>query len=167
MNIIVIILIIFCFLYASLKKVNCYRAFVCGAKESFPLAVSIFPYVAAVLISVALFRASGLSSIVVDFLQPVFAFVGIPKELTELVLFRPFTGSGSLALLSDVFSNYGADSYIGRCASIILGSSETVFYCAAVYFANIKAKGTAKAVLIALFCSAVGNILACALCRIM
>lgn len=167
MNIAVIILLIFCLLFASLKKVNCYNAFITGAKQAFPLAVSLFPYVSAVLIAVALLRLSGLSGLLTELLTPVFCFLGIPEQLCELIIFRPFTGSGSLALLADVLSQYGADSYVSRCACIILGSSETVFYCAAVYFAGIKAKGTGKAVGIALLCSFVGAIVACLLCRVM
>lgn len=167
MNLVLTLLLFFCFVYACFKRVNCYNAFVLGAKTAFPLAISIFPNIAAMLILIEVFRASGLSQIFIDFLSPCFEFLGIPYQLTELVIFRPFTGSGSIALLSNVFENYGADSYIGRCASLILGSSETVFYCAAVYFSGIRKKGTIKAVLIALFCSFVGTIFGCWLCKIM
>ncbi|MBO4412583.1 MAG: spore maturation protein, partial [Clostridia bacterium] len=128
------IFIIFLLLYASYKNLNTYNIFVNGAKGAINLVVEIFPYIVAILISVALFKVSGLADLLTRLVSPVFNFLGIPTEVSELILLRPFTGSGSFAILNDILKTYGADSYISRCACTIMGSSETVFYVAAVYF---------------------------------
>nr|MBO4518236.1 spore maturation protein [Clostridia bacterium] len=104
---------------------------------------------------------------VADFLAPVFGFLGIPKELTKLVLIKPFSGSGSLATLSEIFKQYGAESYLARCACVIYGSSETVFYVASVYFANAKTKNLIKPIVISLFASFCSCVFACFICKFM
>ena len=111
---------IFVFCYARYKKVPTYDTFVKGAKKAIPLAFDIFPYIATIMIAVALLRASGITLWLAQLSSPLFNLLGIPKELIELVLLRPFTGSGSYALLNDIFLQYGADSYISRCACVIL-----------------------------------------------
>ena len=161
------ILFIFIFCYAKHKKVSAYDTFVKGAKKSIPLVVDIFPFIATIMIAVALLRASGLTIWLANVCSPIFNLFGIPTELTELVLLRPFTGSGSYALLNDVLVTYGADSYISRCACVILGCSETIFYVTAVYTSGTKVKKLLYAIPIALFCALVGSIMACLLCKIM
>ena len=161
------ILFILIFCYGHIKKVNCYETFIRGAKKSIPLIVDIFPYIATIMIGVALLRASGITSILANYFAPTFNFLGIPSELVELVFLRPFTGSGSYALLNDVLIQYGADSYISRCACVILGCSETIFYVTTIYMSKTKVKKLLYAIPVALFCSLLGSILACLLCKIM
>lgn len=167
MNYVVPVLLIAVFVFGLIKRVNVYDSFVLGAKKSFDMSVSIFPYLAAMFIMVNALHASGLDSVITDLLAPPFEFLGIPKELVQLTLLRPFSGSGSLAILTDVYKQYGVDSYISRSASVIMGSSETVFYVASVYFAGTKVKRTGAAIPIALFCNLLGCVAACLLCRIM
>jgi Uncharacterized membrane protein len=121
-----------------------------GAKDAAPLALNLFPYIAAIFIAIDLMRASGIVDVLSSLLMPVLVPLGVPSELLSLIIIKPFSGGGSLAVLSDVYEHYGVDSYIGRCASIIMGSSETVFYIAAVYFASSKVKKLAKPILIGL-----------------
>lgn len=161
------VIFIFVFCYAKYKKINTYDTFIKGAKKSIPLVVDIFPYIATIMIAVALLRASGLTLLLAKICSPVFNFLGIPSALVELVLLRPFTGSGSYALLNDVFLQYGADSYISRCACVILGCSETIFYVTTVYTSQTKVKKLLYAIPVALLCAVVGSILACFLCKIM
>jgi spore maturation protein B len=161
------IFLIILLLYASYKNLNTYNIFVNGAKGAINLVVSIFPYIVAIMVSVALMRVSGLMDLLTSLVSPVFNFLGIPKEVTELVLLRPFTGSGSFALLNDVFTQYGADSYISRCAAVIAGSSETVFYVSTIYFSGTKVKKLLYAIPCALVASFAAAILSCLLCRIM
>ena len=165
MSYLVPILIVALFVFASFKRVNVYNSFVDGAKQSIPTAVAIFPYLFATFLMVNALRASGVSALIVDFVSPPFQLVGIPKQVLELLLIRPFSGSGSLAILSDVYNTYGTDSYVGNCASVIMGSSETVFYVSAVYFSQTCVKRLGWAIPIALFCNLAGGILACILCR--
>jgi len=161
----IIFIKIFC--YAKYKKVHTYDTFVKGAKKAIPLAFDIFPYIATIMIAVALLRISGITNLLAQLCSPVFNLLGIPTQLVELVLLRPFTGSGSYALLNDVLLEYGADSYISRCACVILGCSETIFYVTAVYTSQTKVKKLLYAIPIALICALVGSIIACLLCKIM
>ena len=164
---IVPIFIVLVLLYASYKNLNTYNIFVKGAKGAIELVVSIFPYLVAIMVSVALMRISGLTDLLTKFVGPVFEVLGIPKEVSELVLLRPFTGSGSFALLNDIFTAYGPDSYISRCACVIMGSSETVFYVATVYFSQTKVKKLLYAIPCALLASLVAAIVSCLLCRVL
>ena len=132
MKYIIPLFFILIFTFAFIKKVKPYDTFVDGVKSAVPFAVNVFPYLVSIFVLTELFEISGLSSLISDFLSPVFGFLGIPKELTKLVLIKPFSGSGSLATLSEIFTTYGAESYIARCACVIYGSSETVFYVASV-----------------------------------
>lgn len=153
------------FLNALIKKVKLYDSFTAGVKGAVPLVVSLFPYLAAVLILSELFEQSGLAARMTSLLAPVCRGLGIPPELSKLLLLKPFSGSGSTALLSEILATHGADSYIGRCACVCYGSSETVFYILAVYFAGVKRKKLLLPVLIALFANLVGAVLGCLFCR--
>ena len=160
------ILFILLFIYCIYKRLNTYDHFVKGAKGAIKLVVDIFPFIASIMIAVALLRVSGITSWLTQLLSPILNTLGVPPELTELVLLRPFTGSGSYALLEDVLVTYGADSYLSRCACVIMGCSATIFYVATVYFSQTKVKKLLYAIPVALLCSIVGTILACLLCRV-
>ena len=153
--------------FAAFRKVKVYDSFAEGVKGVLPLLKSLFPYLAAILILAELFEASGLSAALGRALAPAFSFLGIPQEVAPLVLVKPFSGSGSVALLSEIFEKYGADSYIARCASVVYASGETVFYLSAIYFAGAKGKRPALPVLIAFAANFVSAVLGCLFCRIM
>lgn len=161
------IIFISLFCYCHYKKINTYDNFVKGAKKAIPLVVDIFPYIATIMIAVALLRTSGVTDLLAQIFSPIFKLLGIPSELIELVLLRPFTGSGSFALLNDVLLKYGADSYISRCACVILGCSETIFYVTTVYTSQTKVKKLLYAIPIALICAVVGSVVACLICKIL
>ncbi len=167
MNYIVPAILLLILIYSSYKRVNCYSSFVLGAKSNLPTIVAILPYMMAMFVMVSLLRASGLGALLASWLAVPFGWIGIPTELAELVILRPFSGSGSTALLTEIYTQYGTDSYIARCASVIMGSSETVFYVSAVYFGATPVKKIGTALPIALFCTIVGCIVACLLCRVM
>ena len=154
------------FLVGALRRVPVFDAFIEGAKGAVRLATDIFPYLAAVLIAVTLFKESGLSLWLAKCVTPLFRVLGIPPELTELIVVRPMSGSGSLGLLSEVYATYGADSYPARAASVIVGSSETVFYVTALYGGDrIKRyRGAIWISLVATFC---GTVLSCLFCRLL
>lgn len=159
-------LIIFVFVYAVIKKKDAYGSFVKGAKGALPLIASIFPYLLAMFIAIELFRASGLSSMLCTVLSPVLGVLGIPKEVTELIIIRPFSGNAAYVLLRDIFAKYGVDTYVGKCASVIMGSSDTIFYVSSIYFASTKVKKTLLTIPIALLCNLVGAVVACLMCRL-
>ena len=160
------IIIILTLIIAGIKRVNCYNSFVTGAKKSFDVVLGIFPYIITIMIMVQLMRVSGLAVLLSKVFNPVFNLFGIPNEVCELVLLKPFTGSGSLAMLNDIYATYGVDSYAARCASVIISSSDTVFYISTLYFSKTKVKRLLYAIPVSLIACFVGAILSCLLCRI-
>lgn len=161
------ILFVLIYIYSAVKKVKPYEAFTQGAKSAIPFAVNIFPYLVSIFVLTELFEASGLSNIISNFISPFFKILGIPKELTKLVLIKPFSGNGALAILTEIFNEYGVDSYLARCACVIYGSSETVFYIAAVYFAGAKTKKLLVPIIISLIASFFSCVFACFICLIL
>ena len=162
---IVPIIFISVLLISIFRKKDAYSAFIEGSGSAVKLMVGVFPYLLTIMMAVEVFRASGVSSVVADFISPVRRVFGIPKELTELILLRPLSGAGALGVLENVYTVHGADTYIGRCASVIYGSSETVFYISTIYFSQSKVKKLGFAIPIALFATFVGSVVGCFLCR--
>lgn len=154
-------------IFAAVKKVKIYDEFSAGVKDAAKFTLSLIPCLAAIFMMCELFEASGLADRLTEFLSPAFAFLGIPKELAKLVLIKPFSGSGSLAYLNDIIQTYGADSYVARCACVCYGSSETVFYISAVYFAGLKQKKLAAPIAIVIVSTFLTTVLACLVCRVM
>lgn len=159
------ILIAILLIYALIKGVDAYSSFVKGAKGALPLMANLLPYMIAMFVAVELFRNSGLSSMLCNFLAPVFKLIGIPPEVCELTLIRPFSSNAGYVLLRDIYSRYGVDSYIGKCASVIMGSSDTIFYVTSIYFASTKVRKTGLTIPIALICNVACAILSCFCCR--
>ena len=120
--------------YALSKKVDVYGALTAGAGEGLSVTVRILPALVGLLAAVYMFRASGAMDWFAQLLAPVLEVLGIPPETAALLLVRPVSGSGALAVGSDLIKTYGPDSYLGRVAAAMLGSTETTFYTIAVYF---------------------------------
>lgn len=167
MALIIPVIFIIVFVFALYKKVKIYDEFSAGVGEAVKFTFSLIPCLCAVFMMCELFEASGLSDALTKLLSPVFGALGIPEELTKLVLIKPFSGSGSLAYLNDIIEKTGADSYEARCACVCFGSSETVFYISAVYFTGMKNKKLALPVAAVLISTFLTTILACLICRIM
>jgi len=161
------VLIIMLILYSMVKKKNTYNSFVVGAKSSFDIVLTSFPYIATIFIAVEIFNVSGLGVLFSDFVAPVFEFFGIPKELSQLVILKNFTGCGSLALLENIFATYGVDSYLARAGCCIAGCSEAVFYITAVFFSKTKVTKFRYAIPAGMMANFFGAIVGCAICRIM
>lgn len=155
------------FIFATFKKVKVYDSFVEGAKKAIPLIVSIFPYLATVTMLSTLLEVSGLNDLLVQWLAPVFSFFGVPTEIAPLILVKPLSGSGSIAMLSSLLEKYGVDSYVARCACVAHGAAETVFYVGAVYFSGLKRKRLSAALLISLFAYLAAVVFGCAFCLIL
>ena len=165
-NYVIPIFIIVVLIISVIKKINAYECFVSGAKQAIDLCISTFPYLVAIFAVVELLAISGVSALLANLASPIFNLFGIPTELTEFLILRPFTGSGSLGMLSNLFSMYGPDSYISRCASIIMSCSETTFYVVAVYFSTTKIKKLKYTIPVCLLSAFLGSALACLFCRI-
>jgi len=153
-------------LCALLKKKDAYTAFSEGASDSLKTVADIFPSVFCLMTAIGMLRASGLLEFLIRLISPVFSFFDIPAEIAPVALLRPLSGSGSIALLSDILKSHNPDSTIGIMASVITGSTETTFYTIAVYFgaAGIRKSSDAlKAALVADFVSILTSIALCKL----
>lgn len=151
-------------LHGWMRGVNMYDSFVEGAGEGFKTALRIMPYAIAIFIAIGLMRKSGAIDYFVEFVNPLMKAIGIPSEILPLAFIRPISGSGALAVLEDILKTYGADSFIGRVASTMMGSAETVFYTMAVYFGSVGIKNgrhTVAAALISHCASLVASIIIC------
>ena len=144
------------FLFLTSKK-DLFNEFIQGAKDGLETLINLLPTLIILVAGISMFRASGGLDILSDLLAPFFALLNIPKEIIGFIIMRPFSGSSSTAMLNDIFRQYGADSFAGRAASLIMGSSDTVFYIFAVYFGAVKIKKTGYAIsaalLTQLFCA--------------
>ncbi|MBR6571202.1 MAG: spore maturation protein [Clostridia bacterium] len=118
---------------AEWKRLPVYDLFAAGAKKGMSTAVQVVPNLAAMLCAISLMQTSGLMDAISSALSPVFEWTGMPAEVGPLVLMRPISGSGALAMLSQLLEHYGADSRIGLIACTVMGSSETIFYTVCIY----------------------------------
>lgn len=133
----IITLVIFFGIY---KGVPVYDLFIEGTKDGLKTAMELLPFIIAIFIGIEALVSSGAMQFLENILGPVFQFFGVPKELISLVLLRPVSGSGSLVLVEKIIEQYGPDSFIGRSASVMVGSCETIFYVLAVYFGATSVK---------------------------
>lgn len=139
---IVPMVIVFTVVYGALKKVDLFGAFTDGAKEGIHSLISVAPSLIGLVIAVTMLEASGFFDVLTNLCQPLCKIIGIPAEVLPLGLMRPVTGSGSFALLNAILDKYGADSLIGKIASVMAGSTETTFYAITVYFGSVGLKKT-------------------------
>lgn len=155
MQYIIPLLILLIILMALFRRLPAYEVFVSGVEDGLKIVIGIFPALLAILTAAAMLRASGAIDLIISVISPVTDLLHIPKEVMPLALIRPVSGSGALGILTDILNNYGADTEIGKIASVIMGSTETTFYCLCVYFAKTKVKYTIRAVP----CAVIGDII--------
>lgn len=152
----------FILIFGFLKKVPLFDAFIVGAKNGLYSTISIFPSLIGLIVAVSMLKASGALDILTNLLSPIENLLSVPKETIPLMILRPISGSGSLALVDSIFKSNGPDSFIGKVASVIMGSTETTFYAITIYFGSIgikKTRHTIPVALIADFTSFVMSIL--------
>ncbi|MDD3227567.1 MAG: spore maturation protein [Tissierellia bacterium] len=153
--------------YGIVKGVDIYSAFVEGAIDGAKSALKIFPYILAIIFAINLFIQSGAEAFIVDILTPITALVGFPTELLSLSIVKPLSGGGSLGVFQTILDNYGADSFIGRSASVIMGSSETIFYTTAVYFGSVGISNYRYTIKVGLLSHAATIFAALIVCKLM
>lgn len=132
----VLVIIVFGFI----RHVPLFDTFVAGAKEGFSSAISILPSLVGLMMAVSMLNASGALDMLSLFLAPAARFLGLPAQVMPLVLIKPVSGSGATAILAQIFQNNGTESFIGRVASVMSGSTETTFYAIAVYYGAVNIK---------------------------
>lgn len=138
------------------RRVDVYAALTHGAEEGLGVLLRIVPALVGLLTAVAMFRASGAMDALSELLAPVLEWLGIPAQTAPLMLIRPVSGSGALAVGTELMTTYGPDSYIGRVAAVMLGSTETTFYTIAVYFGSAGIHRTRHAMPAALLADLTG-----------
>jgi spore maturation protein SpmA len=148
-NFILISVIVLFIVLAFIKKVNVYDAFIEGAKEGFGIAVKIIPFLVAILVAIGIFRASGAMDFVIAGIAGFFDWLGIDTRFTgalPVAFMKPLSGSGARGLMVDAMTTYGADSFVGRLACTMQGTTDTTFYIIAVYFGSVGIKNTRYAI---------------------
>ncbi len=153
-------------LYAALRRIPVYEEFVEGAKEGFQVGVRIIPFLAAMLVAIGMFREAGGVDLLTRALWPVLDRLGFPPELLPMALMRPLSGTGSLAVFTDLVKQYGPDHLLVRMAGTLFGSTETTFYVVAIYFGAVGVKRTRHAVPAGLIADAVGIVASVMVCRL-
>lgn len=128
------------------KKIKVYEVFCDGAKDGFETAVKIIPFLVGMLVAIGILRKSGAIDLMIQFFAPFLAPLGMPAEILPLAVLKPLSGGGASGVLTDLFATYGPDSYIGRMASIMQGSTETTLYVLAVYFGAVGIRKSRHAV---------------------
>lgn len=159
--------VIFVIIYGLTKKVKVYDAFCRGAKGGLELTVKILPFICAMLIAISILRDSGLLLLLSELLCKPLSFIGIPPEIISLYIIRPFSGSASIGMLTDIFRSAGINSLTSDIASTMMGSTETTFYTIALYFGSVGIKKTRHTIAVAAICDLVSMLTAVLVCRLL
>jgi spore maturation protein SpmA len=158
-NFILISVIVLFIVLAFIKKVNVYDAFIEGAKEGFNIAIRIIPFLVAILVAIGIFRASGAMDFIIAGITSFFGWLGFDTRFTgalPVAFMKPLSGSGARGLMVDAMTTYGADSFVGRLACTMQGTTDTTFYIIAVYFGSVGIKNTRYAIGCGLLADLVG-----------
>lgn len=154
------VLIGFVLVHGTMKKVSTYECFVEGGKEGFKTAVQIIPFLVGMLVAIQVFRASGAMDFFIGLIKPALEAIGFPPEVVPLALLRPISGTGALGLTTDLIKTYGPDSFIGRLAATMQGSTDTTFYILTVYFGAVGIRKMGDALKVGLLADLAGMIAA-------
>ncbi|NLC63586.1 MAG: spore maturation protein [Thermoanaerobacterales bacterium] len=144
------------FFYASIKNVRIFEVFVEGATEGFMLSIKLLPYLIGIYVAIGIIRESGGVDILVKLLSPVLQVIKAPTEALFLAVVRTLSGPAALGMMLEVFDSHGPDSFMGRLASTITGSTDTTFYIVAVYFGSVGIKKTRYAIPVGLMADFAG-----------
>lgn len=162
-NFILFAIIVSFIVMAFIRKVNVYESFIDGAKEGFSVAIKIIPYLIAILVAIAAFRASGAMDLFISGIKNLFAGLGLNTDFIDALptaLMKPLSGSGARGMMVDAMKTFGADSFAGRVASTVQGATDTTFYIIAVYFGSVGIKKTRYAITCGLIADFAGIIAA-------
>ncbi|WP_425445301.1 spore maturation protein [Virgibacillus proomii] len=141
---------------AMIKKVPAYELFVDGGKEGVKMAFSLVPFLVGMIVAIAILRSSGALEAFIQLLAPILTLIGIPPEIIPLALIRPISGTAALGMTTELIHTYGPDSFIGRLASVMQGSTDTTLYILTVYFGAIGIKKMGYALKVGLLADVVG-----------
>lgn len=159
--------ILFIIIYGVREKNKVFDSFLDGAKEGIKTTLSILPTLVGLFFAIGALRSSGVIDLITKIVSPLLNILNFPSELVPLSLLRPISGSGSIAVATDIMKNCGVDTLIGNIASTIMGSTETTLYTIAIYTSCVKVKKTRYILLAALTADVVGIIASNIVCRIL
>ncbi|SDW56494.1 spore maturation protein B [Marininema mesophilum] len=145
-------------LYAATRRVPVYESFIDGAKEGFPTAIQIIPHLVGMMVAVSIFRETGALQFYLGLFKPFLSMVHFPEEVFPLGLMRPITGAGALAYVESIFRTYGPDSFLGRLAGTMQGSTDTTLYVLTVYFGAVGIRRSRYALKVGLLADFAGLI---------
>lgn len=143
-------------LHGIWNRTPVFEAFVDGAKDGFKTAIQIIPFIVGMMVAISVFRESGALDLITNALQPLFIAIGFPAEVFPLAFMRSISGTGALAITSDLIANFGPDSFIGRLASTMQGSTDTTLYIVTVYFGAVGIKKVGYSIKVGLIADFVG-----------
>lgn len=153
--------------YGLFEKNKVFDDFLEGAKEGMGMVVNILPTLIGLFVAIGALRNSGILDLIIRLITPLLNVIHFPSEIMPLAMLRPISGSGSIAIATDIMKNYGVDNTIGMMASTIMGSTETTLYTIAVYTSSVKIKKTRFVLLAALAADVVGIVVSVVICQIM
>lgn len=153
--------------FGVIRRINVYDSFIEGAKSGLESTIQIAAPLVGLLVAISMLRGSGAMEILARILAPVTERLGVPSDVLPLAMLRPVSGSGSVAIVNDIFKNCGPDSMAGKVASVMMGSTETTFYTVAVYFGAVGIKNVRHTVKSALVADFVGMTMAIVTVRIL
>lgn len=159
-KIVIPLFVLFIIFYGVKKRVNVYDSFLEGAKEGLIMVFHITPTIVAMVFAVNIFLDSLFIDGILGFLKPLFDFINVPIDILPMAILRPISGTASLAIMNDIFTNFGPDSFIGRLASTLQGCTDTTIYVLALYFGSIKVTKTKYSLPVGLFADLMGIIAA-------
>lgn len=149
-NIILPLIVVLIVIYGIYKKIDVFNVFIEGVKEGITMTLQIFPTILAMIVSINIFLKSNILQDITIYLKPLFDILQFPSEILPLAILRPISGSSSLMMLNNILSTYGVDSYIGRVASVIQGSTDTTIYILGLYFGSVGIKKIKYSLLVGL-----------------
>ena len=154
-------------LWGMLRKVPVYEAFVEGAEEGFSTAVKVIPFLVGMLVAISVFRASGALDLISQVCEPLLVRVGAPSEVLPLAFMRPFSGNGVLGMATELMKTFGPDSFIGRLASTMQGTTDTTFFVLTVYFGSVGVVRYKYAVVTGLLADITGLLASIYICNLL
>jgi spore maturation protein B len=152
------VMLSFILVYGWQKRVPVYETFVEGAKGGLGTVIRIMPHLIAMMVAISLFRESGALDLLLQLLRPFLSLLHVPEEIVPLALLRPLSGTGSLAIATDIIAQYGPDSMLGRLAATMQGSTDTTLYVLTVYFGAVGIRNGAYALKVGLWSDLAGVI---------
>lgn len=161
-------LVIFILVFSGLtEKKKTFDIFLKGAKEGIEIVIRIFPTLVGLFLAIVMLKNSGTIDFIIKILNPILSTFQVPSEILPLAILRPISGSGSIAIATEIMKSFGVDSNIGLIASVIMGSTETTIYTIAVYSSSVKIKDTRFVLWAALAADVVGMVASVVICRIL